>query len=145
MIVVLNSLARCTLPDIGASVGILRYFANKSTNFIVHVAKRVFGYLKDTCNYGLVITLSKNMNSLISYSNSNFAGDKNDQKSRSEWIGFWNIGLFFWTARKQVCVSLSTADAEYVTLSEGCSNIQGTINFLTKLNVPLGHSSVAAC
>lgn len=57
-------------------------------------------------------------------------------------MGFWNNGLFCWSTRKQVCVSLSAAEAEFVALSERCSDIQGTINFLSELIVSINMPSL---
>lgn len=64
MIKALNVFARRTRPDIGSSVGTLRQFSNKPTNIVVHLANCAFGYLRDTCNYGLTILLYDKMNRL---------------------------------------------------------------------------------
>lgn len=42
--------------------------------------------------------------------------------------------------RIPVCVSLSPAEAEYVSLLEGCSDVQGMIQFLTELNIEMNNA-----
>lgn len=43
-----------------------------------------------------------------------------------------------WSSRKPICVTPSTAEAEYVFLSECCTNVQGKLHFLYELNILTG-------
>ena len=51
------------------------------------------------------------------YSDADWGGDLDDQKSTSSYI--FQIGgtAISWRSKKQTCVALSTAEAEYVALS----------------------------
>src|SRR5690606_34938120 len=55
---------------------------------------------------------------LVAYSDSDFAGDKCDRKSTFGYLTYTDGNLVSWCSKKQSVVSLSTAEAEYVALSE---------------------------
>lgn len=57
------------------------------------------------------------------YSDANWAEDRVDRKSNSGFIVFAFGGTISWACRKQVCVSLSSTEAEYVALSEACQEL----------------------
>ena len=50
-------------------------------------------------------------------SDTNWGGDLDDRKSTSEYIFLISGGAVSWRCKKQSCVTLSTAEAEYVALS----------------------------
>ena len=53
----------------------------------------------------------------MGYSDADWAGDVNDRKSTSGYLFMMNGGAVTWKSKKQSCVALSTAEAEYVALS----------------------------
>ena len=52
------------------------------------------------------------------YSDADWAGDTSDRKSTSGYIFVLSGGPVSWSSKKKKCVALSTAEAEYVALSE---------------------------
>ena len=70
-------------------------------------------YLRGTTHYGE----RSDSKELIGYSDADWGGDKNDCKSTSGFI--FQIGgtAITWQSKKQTCVTLSTAEAEYVALA----------------------------
>ncbi|KAK6149771.1 hypothetical protein DH2020_017296 [Rehmannia glutinosa] len=77
------------------------------------IVKRIFRYLKDTIQYGLFYPKNEKF-SLQGYSDSDYAGNIDDRKSTSGSCQFLGDFLVSWFSKKQNCVSLSTAEVEYI-------------------------------
>jgi hypothetical protein len=58
------------------------------------------------------------------YSDSDFAQDTRDRKSRSGMLGIYGAGAITWKSKKQDIVTLSTMEAEYVALAEAAKEAQ---------------------
>ncbi|GKA09590.1 hypothetical protein Tco_0688921 [Tanacetum coccineum] len=58
---------------------------------------------------------------LIAYSDADLAGCNNDCKSTSGGIQFLGDKLVSWSSKKQDCIAMSTAEAEYVSLFACCA------------------------
>jgi hypothetical protein len=54
---------------------------------------------------------------LSAYSDSDWAGDLDERKSRSEYLILLNTSPIIWVSKLQVSVALSSTEAEYVALS----------------------------
>ena len=54
---------------------------------------------------------------LTGYSHADWAGDTNDQNTSGYIIFMMSGAAISWKSRKQTCVALSTAEAEYVALA----------------------------
>ncbi len=124
-----------TRPDIAYAVGNLAKFNSCPSRVHWTALKRVLRYLKGTMSYG--IQYKKNSGScVIGFSDADWAGDVNDWKSTSGYLFQMNGGALTWKSKKQDCVALSTAEAEYVALS---SAAQESVWF-NKLSAELGCS-----
>ncbi|KAK1641643.1 hypothetical protein QYE76_059448 [Lolium multiflorum] len=109
-------------PDIMLSVGMCaRFQANPKESHIMAV-KRIFRYLVDTPNFGLWYPRDTDF-SLVGFTDSDWAGDKVDRKSTSGACHFLGRSLVCWSSKKQNCVSVSTAEAEYVAAASSCAQI----------------------
>nr|GEV18377.1 retrovirus-related Pol polyprotein from transposon TNT 1-94 [Tanacetum cinerariifolium] len=60
---------------------------------------------------------------LIAYSDADHAGCNDDCKSTSRGIQFLGDKLVSWSSKKQDCTTMSTAEAEYVSLSACCAQV----------------------
>lgn len=113
-----------TRPDIAASVSILSQKLSDPTRNDLNEAKRVIRYLKGTSKLKLMLSSLKEENhELFGYADANWAECKIDRKSNSGQIFMLNGGIISWACRKQVSVSLSSTEAEYVALSEACQEL----------------------
>jgi hypothetical protein len=109
-------------PDIVLSVGICaRFQAAPKVSHLVAV-KRIFRYLVHTSKFGLWYPKGATFD-LVGYSDSDWAGDKVDRKSTSGACQFLGRSLVCWSSKKQNCVSLSTAEAEYVAAASCCAQL----------------------
>ena len=84
--------------------------------------KRIFRYLVHTPRFELWYPKGYGF-SLVGYTDSDWAGDKDDRKSTSEACQFLGRSLVCWSSKKQNCISLSTAEAEYVAAASGCTQL----------------------
>jgi len=84
--------------------------------------KRILKYLKGTINVGLWYPRGVPL-SLTGYSDSDFAGCKLDRESTSGTCHLLGASLISWHSKKQDCVALSTAEAEYIAAGSCCAHI----------------------
>nr|GEV18239.1 retrovirus-related Pol polyprotein from transposon TNT 1-94 [Tanacetum cinerariifolium] len=84
----------------------------------VSAIKRIFRYLKETLNLGLWYPKYSGFD-LTTYSDADHAGCHLDRKSTSGSVQFLGDKLVCWSSKKHNCVSISTAESEYVVVS-GC-------------------------
>jgi len=67
-------------------------------------------------NYGLCYKLPE-LKQCIGFSDADWAGDPGDRKSTSGYIFQISGASVSWRSKKQTCVALSTAEAEYIALA----------------------------
>ena len=79
-------------------------------------------YVAGTCDLGVWYTRDTNMY-LTRFSDSDWAGCEDDRKSTSGGCFYVGNNLVSWYSRKQNCVSLSTAESEYVAAASACSQL----------------------
>lgn len=109
-------LSSATRPDIAFAVSnVARYCSNPTSEHWTAV-KRILRYLKGTVNYGVFFT-NEMESECVGFSDADWAGDVNDRKSTSGYLFQMCGGAISWRSKKQPCVALSTAEAEYIALS----------------------------
>nr|GEU38884.1 uncharacterized mitochondrial protein AtMg00810-like [Tanacetum cinerariifolium] len=96
-----------------------RYHANE---YHVSAVKKIFHYLKGTINLGLWYPKDSGFD-LTAYSDADHAGCHLDRKSTSGSVQFLGDKLVYWSSKKQNCVSISTAESEYVDVSGCCAQV----------------------
>ena len=60
---------------------------------------------------------------LVGFSDVDYVGDKVDRKSTSVTCHFLGRSLVCWSSKKQNCVSLSTAESEYIAARSCCAQL----------------------
>ncbi|KAK2577939.1 hypothetical protein KPH14_011325, partial [Odynerus spinipes] len=118
----LGEYAGITVEDnIAASIAILSRKMQTPTERDWTEAKRVARYLKGTVDYTLKLgNTGKGTEGLISYADADWTENKDDRKSNNGYIFQYHGSTISWASRKQSCVALSSAEAEYIALSEAC-------------------------
>ena len=106
-----------TRPDIAYSVSSVARFCSDPTEKHWAAVKRIFRYLQGTKSYELEYSKRDDDGNLVGFSDADWAGDSNNRKSTSGYVFVMNGGAISWKSRKQTCVALSTAEAEYVALA----------------------------
>nr|GEY69224.1 retrotransposon protein, putative, unclassified [Tanacetum cinerariifolium] len=94
----------------------------KPTEKNLKEVKRIFRYLRGTVNMGLWYTKDSSFE-LTGFSDADYAGCKDTFKSTSGGAQFLGEKMVSWSSKKQDCTTLSTAKAEYVSLSACCAQV----------------------
>ena len=105
-----------TRPDIAYAVSNVAKFCSQPTKQHWTAVKRILRYLRSTPNYGLLYD-GHGLRECVGYSDADWAGDVNDYKSTSGYVFQMGGTAVSWRSRKQSCVALSTAEAEYMALA----------------------------
>ena len=72
-------------------------------------------YLNGTPDFGLLYLANDN---ITEFSDADWTGDHDDQKSTSGFVFMMSGAAISWNNMKQTCVTLSTAEAEYIALAK---------------------------
>jgi len=107
-------------PDIMFSVCLCFRFQAKPKESHYMTAKIILKYLKETTEVGLWYPSEVSLN-LVGYFVYDFAGCKVDRKSTSGTCHLLGSSLISWNSKKQSCVALSTAEAEYIAAGSCCA------------------------
>nr|GEU44762.1 retrovirus-related Pol polyprotein from transposon TNT 1-94 [Tanacetum cinerariifolium] len=79
----------------------------------VKIAKRILYYIKGTTNYGMFYSTCEDFK-LVGYSDSDWAGSKDDGRITSGFQFFLGNNAFTWSSKKQPIITLSSCEVEYV-------------------------------
>ncbi|XP_066320267.1 secreted RxLR effector protein 161-like [Miscanthus floridulus] len=109
-------------PNIMLSVCMCARFQANPKEYHLVAIKRILRYLVHTPNLGLWYPKGSKFD-LLGYSDSDYAGCKVDQKSTSGTCQFHGRSLVSWSSKKQNCVSLSIAEAEYIAAGACCAQL----------------------
>lgn len=105
-----------TRPYIRAAVNILcRECARPHQQNLV-AAKQVLRYLRGTNDFALELQCETEI--LTAFSDADWGNDRNDRKSVSGYFVQLGHSTIYWKCIKQICVAVSTMEAEYVPVSE---------------------------
>ena len=105
-----------TRPDITFAVSLAARFCSKPTSERLKTVKRILRYVRGTTHYGLLFKRNGSK-AVIGYCDANWGGDTTDSKSTSGYLFQVGGTAITWQSKKQLCVALSTAEAEYVALA----------------------------
>eukprot|EP00253_Pinus_taeda_P006365 PITA_06365 len=112
--------------------------APKESHIIV--IKRILQYLKGTAEYGLWYPKGNDL-VVQAYTNEDWAGSVDDHKSTSGATFYLGGCLVSWLSKKQSLISLSTAEAKYVTAAASCTQVlwmkQTLQDIQVKFNEPI--------
>ncbi|XP_072380684.1 uncharacterized protein [Diabrotica undecimpunctata] len=133
-------LSTTSRPDISylvhQTVSYLSRFLDSPTTETWNVGKRILRYLQGSKKLGL--TYYKNTDCQITlngYSDADWATDKKDRKSVSGCILIYANNPISWFSKKQNCVALSTAEAEYIAAAQTAQDLINVKGILGNFNV----------
>jgi len=112
--------ALATWPDISYAVAALSRYNSRPFTSHMAAAKRVLQNRKSTADFRLHFN-SNGIgidNSLIGYSDSDWANDSADRKSQGGHVFLASNGAISWQSRKQSLRAMSTLEAEFIACSE---------------------------
>ncbi|XP_073041786.1 secreted RxLR effector protein 161-like [Primulina eburnea] len=109
-------------PDIMFSVCLCARYQADPKDTHLKAVKRILRYISGTVDLGLWYTKETNTN-LVGFSDADWAGNLDDRKSTTGGCFYLGNNLVSWYSRKQNCMSLSTAESEYVAAASCCSQL----------------------
>nr|GFA09845.1 retrovirus-related Pol polyprotein from transposon TNT 1-94 [Tanacetum cinerariifolium] len=109
-------------PDIMFATYMCARYQENPNEHHVSAVKKIFRYLKGTINLGLWYPKDSGFD-LTAYSDADHAGCHLDRKSTPGNVQFLGDKLVCWSSKKQNCVSISTAESEYVAVSSCCAQV----------------------
>nr|GEX51561.1 retrovirus-related Pol polyprotein from transposon TNT 1-94 [Tanacetum cinerariifolium] len=108
--------------DIVHATCLCAQYQAKTTEKHLKEVKRIFCYLRGTINIGLWYTKDSGFE-LTGFSYADYAGCKDTFNSTFGGAQFLGKKLVSWSSKKQDCTTLSTTEAEYVSLSACCAQV----------------------
>ena len=131
-------LSSATRPDITFVVNNVAKFTANPTKENWTAVKQILLYLKETANYGLLY-LENASPDCVGFSDEDWAGDLKNRKSTTSGYTFqMSRATVSWRSKKQTCVALSTAEAEYIALSTATQEALWMRKLLTNLSLNVG-------
>ena len=109
-------------PDLCYSVGVCTRFQANPKESHLSAVKRIIKYVSGTSDYGIWYSFDNNP-SLVGFCDADWAGNAEDQKSTSGGCFFLGNNLVSCFSKKQNLISLSTAEAKYITVSSSCTQL----------------------
>ncbi|KAL0286172.1 UNVERIFIED_CONTAM: Retrovirus-related Pol polyprotein from transposon TNT 1-94 [Sesamum calycinum] len=123
----------CTRPDLCFAVGMVsRYQSNPGPDHWVAV-KRILRYLKGTSN--LALCYHGGSLRLVGYSDADGSADRDERKSTSGYAFLLGGVAITWCSKKQLCISLSTMEAEYIACTSAVQEAIWLRRFLKSLRI----------
>ncbi|XP_058741356.1 secreted RxLR effector protein 161-like [Vicia villosa] len=121
-------------PDITFRVGVCARYQVEPKESHLNQDKRILKYVNGTSDYGIQYTNGSD-SVLTGYCDADWAGSGDDRKSTSGGCFFIGSSLISWFSKKQNCVSLSTAEVEYIPAGSSCSQLVWMKQMLTEYTV----------
>ncbi|XP_062005862.1 uncharacterized mitochondrial protein AtMg00810-like [Rosa rugosa] len=123
-----------TRPDNTYSVHVLSRFMHEPRKPHMEAALRVVRYLKNTPGQGLFFSSQSDFR-LRAYCDSDWAGCPMTRRSTTGYCVFFGSSLISWKSKRQKTVSLSSAEAEYRSITGACCELTWLRSLLRYLNI----------
>ncbi|KAH9161813.1 hypothetical protein LEN26_001247 [Aphanomyces euteiches] len=125
-------------PDIAYTVTWLSRHLNNPSTEDMQIAKQVLRCLKGTKQCGLLYQPALHKHFQIElFVDADYANDKSTRRSTSGYLIFLNKCLVSWKSKLQNIVTLSTLEAEYISMSYGLHEALWLKSMLAELRLPL--------
>ena len=104
-------------PDICFYVSEVSRYLENPGSMHWNVVKSMLRYLKGTKDYGLMFRKIGHLN-LVGYCDSSWSDDVDNSRSTGGYVFYLGGTAISWKTKEQTCVAMSSAEAEYIALSE---------------------------
>ena len=113
----------CTCSDISYAVGIVACHVAVPGHIHMKAVNHIYHYLRSISDYKLIYYATKDPNEPVIYSDSDWAGDRNDRKSITGFVTCLSGSTITWALRKQTCVATSLTEAKFIAVTTGCQEV----------------------
>ncbi|GJU49817.1 retrovirus-related pol polyprotein from transposon TNT 1-94 [Tanacetum coccineum] len=107
-------------PDLQFAICMCARYQARPTEKHLNAIKTIFRYLKGTVNQGLWYPKDSSI-ALIAFADADHAGCQDTRRSTSGSMQFLEDKLISWSSKMQKSVTISSTEAEYITLSSCCA------------------------
>lgn len=121
-------------PDLMQAVCLVSRFQSAPRESHLNAVTRIFKYIQGTLDFGLWYPKHADF-TLQSYTDADWGGCKDDQRSTSGAAFFLGDRLVAWHSKKQECVTLSTAESEVIAATACCTQLLWMSYQLADLNI----------
>ena len=101
-----------TRPNLAHVVRVVNKFMHNPSQAHWNAVKHVFRYLMSRKDYGILFNPNEN-SSIVSYTDSNFAGRVDIWKSTTRYYFKFDSGVISWKSKLHECTTTSTTEVEY--------------------------------
>lgn len=115
-------IANRTRPDISYAVNLLSQFQENPGVIHWNAALKLLGYLKYTRDFELNLANIQNLN-ISCYCDADYASNRDDRVSIGGLILYVSGAPILWRTTKQKCVSLSSMEAEFISVTEASKEV----------------------
>jgi hypothetical protein len=131
-------------PDLSYAVGAVSQFMQEPHELHWKAAKHILRYVQGTITFGIHYATDSALD-LIRFTDSDWVGDNIDHKSTSGYSLSLGSRPICWSSKKQVVISLSSAEAEYRGVVNITIQAMWLQHFLTELGIQFHESIVIWC
>ena len=121
-----------------------RYTSNPTMEAIESV-KRILRYLKLHQTDGITYHRSTKAPILVSYSDADWAGEKDTAESTTGSLHFLAEGPVSWSSKKQKTIALSSTESEYIAASEATREVVWLRKILAAAGYPQRQPTILFC
>ncbi|XP_052192797.1 secreted RxLR effector protein 161-like [Diospyros lotus] len=107
-----------TRPDLAFSISLHSRFMSNPGKIHWEALKYVLRYINGSADIGLIYKKNCDVFNLVGYVDSDFAGDRNSQKSTTSFFFTLGGNCISWKSQLQPLVALSSTEAEYVAVTD---------------------------
>jgi hypothetical protein len=139
-------IARCTRPDVLFRVIQLAQYVSRPTMVQWGAILHLIRYLGATRDYGIVLNQTPS-HILTLYTDASHGDRQMDRKSVTGYVLFINGSPVDWCSRKQKSIAISTAEAEYVAISDSLRDVRPIAMMIEETSIRTGfdYDAVIKC
>ncbi len=125
-----------TWPDIMFAIHYLSQHSIAPGEQHLNAMKCIYCYLNGTPDLGLLFYRNQLNCNLVSFSNSDWAGDPNTRRSVSGYAFLFCGAIIAWSAKKQLTIALSSTKVEYMVMTHSGKEAVFLNHLFSDLEIP---------
>eukprot|EP00253_Pinus_taeda_P004608 PITA_04608 len=133
-----------TRPNLSFVVGLVARFMQTPHESNWKEAKRILRYVRGTVQFGIHYSAEASP-LLVGFTDSDWAGDPDDRKSTARYVFTPGSGPITWACKKQVAISLYSAETEYRGVVEASKEALWLRQILSEFDFQQQHPNTLWC
>ncbi|KAK1419880.1 hypothetical protein QVD17_29300 [Tagetes erecta] len=124
-----------TRPDLSFSVGVISRYMQEPKQSHMQAMKHVLRFIKGTKDHGIMYKRGRSAKGLVGFCDSSHNTDRDDGRSTTGYVFYYNGGPISWCSQKQDIVALSSCEAEFMAANAAACQaiwLRGVLSEVTK-------------